>query len=1275
MTGWQFWVDRGGTFTDVVARRPDGSLVTRKVLSARPRDPAGPGGTPGDPGPETPDAAVEGIRLLLAEHAAHAEHTARAAHAEPAAHPGRAERPQHPGPAPAAPTIASLRMGTTVATNALLERTGERTALVITRGFRDALRIAYQNRPRIFDREIVLPDPLHERVIEVDERVTAEGQVLRQPDLDALEGPLRAARADGVRAVAVVLLHSHLYPDHEQRVGELAARVGFPQISLSSEVSPLMKLVPRGDTTVADAYLSPVLRRYVQRLGEALDVPRGRLLFMQSNGGLTDATRFRGKDAVLSGPAGGIVGMARMSELAGHDRVIGFDMGGTSTDVSHYAGTYPRVLTHTVAGVRLRAPMLDIHTVAAGGGSVLHFDGSRYRVGPDSAGADPGPACYRAGGPLTVTDANLMLGRIQPDHFPRVFGPDRDQPLDGALVRHRFAALAAEITRRTGDDRTPEQVAEGYLRIAVANIANAVTRISVQQGHDVTRYALTTFGGAGGQHACRVADSLGIRTVLVPPLAGVLSALGIGLADLAALRERSVEAPLGPATTPRVRDTADALEATARAELLAEGVPDEDVRVTRRARLRYDGTDTTLTVDLGEPDTMARAFEDRHRAVYSFALDRPIVVESVSVEAVGPTDPPDLSSLAPPATAPEPPAEAALHTGGAWRRAPLHRRAHLSPDLAVTGPALITEDGATTVVDEGWRATLHPAGHLVLERTTAPADSRTGTTADPVLLEVFNNLFMSIAEQMGARLESTAQSVNIKERLDFSCALFDPDGDLVANAPHIPVHLGSMGTSVKEVIRRRGRTIRPGDAYAVNDPYHGGTHLPDVTVITPVFARPTDTRTEAEAEAEAATGPGAQTPGAPLFFVASRGHHAEIGGTAPGSMPADSRTLAEEGVLFDDWLLAEDGRFREAETLQLLTTATHPSRDPDTNLADLRAQIAANHKGVDEVRRVIDDFGLDVVQAYMRHVQDNAEESVRRVIDTLRDGAHTYETDSGAVIRVRVTVDRAARAATIDFTGTSPQLTTNFNAPSAVVVAAVLYVFRTLVADDIPLNDGSLRPLHIVVPPGSLLAPRAPAAVVAGNVETSQAITGALYAALDVQAEGSGTMNNVTFGNDRHQYYETIASGSGAGDGFHGTSVVQTHMTNSRLTDPEVLEWRLPVLLEEFAVRHGSGGAGRWHGGDGAVRRIRFREPMTVSTLSQHRRVPPYGLAGGAPGALGTDRVEHPDGTVLHLDGSDTVAVRPGDVLVIETPGGGGYGPPPPHTTEAGDESDGPGAY
>ena len=1193
--GWQFWVDRGGTFTDIVARRPDGRLLTHKLLSENPA--------------RYRDAAVAGIRALL----------------------GTAEGV----PVPVA-QVEAVRMGTTVATNALLERKGERTLLVITRGFGDALRIAYQNRPRIFDRHIVLPEMLYERVVEVDERIAAEGAVLRAPDLELLGEQLRQAHADGIRAVAVVCLHSYLYPAHEREIGKLAEQVGFVQISLSSEVSPLMKLVPRGDTTVVDAYLSPVLRRYVNQVSDQMGGVR--LMFMQSNGGLAEAGHFRGKDAILSGPAGGIVGMVRMSALAGFDHVIGFDMGGTSTDVSHYAGEYERVFNTQVAGVRLRAPMLDIHTVAAGGGSILHFDGTRYRVGPDSAGADPGPACYRGDGPLTVTDANVMLGRIQPAHFPAVFGPGGEQPLDDEIVRRRFTELAAAIRTATGDERSPEQVAEGFLRIAVANMANAVKKISVQKGHDVTRYVLTTFGGAGGQHACAVADALGIRTVLVPPMAGVLSALGIGLADTTAMREQSVEIRLETAALERLATVADSLEQSARAELLDEGIPAERIRVVRRVHLRYDGTDTAVPVELAGLEAMTTAFEATHRAMYSFLMDRPLIAGAISVEATGLTEQPDLSHLgdqvADSAGSPE---TVRVYSGGLWREAPLRHRERMRPGETMTGPAIIAEANATTVVDNGWQAKMTQSGHLLAERVVAPVQPDAGTEADPVLLEIFNNLFMSIAEQMGFRLEATAQSVNIRERLDFSCALFDPDGDLIANAPHIPVHLGSMGSTVREVIRRRVGAMRPGDVYAVNDPYHGGTHLPDITVVTPVF----------DAAGEHV-----------LFFVASRGHHAEIGGITPGSMPANSHEIHQEGVLFDNWLLAENGQFRETATLRLLTEAPFPSRNPDTNLADLRAQIAANQKGVDEVGKMIDHFGLDVVQAYMRHVQDNAEEAVRRVIDRLDDGEYRYTMDSGATIAVRVIVDRASRSATIDFTGTSPQLDTNFNAPSSVATAAVLYVFRTLVADEIPLNDGCLRPLHIVIPEGTMLAPTYPAAVVAGNVETSQAITGALFAALRVQAEGAGTMNNVTFGNERHQYYETLGSGSGAGDGFDGASVVQTHMTNSRLTDPEVLEWRFPVLLREFDIRRGSGGAGRWRGGDGAVRRIQFTEPMVVSTLSGHRRVAPYGMAGGSPGALGRNRVERADGSTVELAGCDSTEVQPGDTLVIETPGGGGYGTP-----------------
>ncbi|MGW1297895.1 hydantoinase B/oxoprolinase family protein [Streptomyces sp. NPDC002533] len=1198
MTGrWEFWIDRGGTFTDIVGRRPDGRLTTRKLLSH-------------DPG-RYDDAAVAGIRLLLG---------------------------LDPGEPVPADRVAAVRMGTTVATNALLERRGEPTVLLITQGFRDALRIAYQNRPRLFDRHIVLPGTVHERVIEVPERIDAHGRTVRPLELDPVREQLRAAHAEGLRSAAVVLMHGYRHPAHERAVAEAAREAGFTQVSSSHEVSPLIRLVPRGDTTVVDAYLSPVLGRYVDEVAARLDGIR--LMFLQSNGGLREAARFRGKDAVLSGPAGGVVGMVRTSQQAGHDRVIGFDMGGTSTDVSHYAGEFERELGTQVAGVRMRAPMMSIHTVAAGGGSVLHFDGSRYRVGPDSAGADPGPACYRRGGPLTVTDANVMLGRVQPAHFPAVFGADGDLPLDAGHVRERFTELADEVGRATGRRPDEAEAAAGFLEIAVLNMANAVKKISVQRGHDVTRYALTGFGGAGGQHVCAVADALGIDTVLVPPLAGVLSAYGIGLADATAMREQSVEAELDETVRERVERLCAELADRTRDGLRADGVPDSAITTRARVLLRYAGTDAALPVDLDTEAAMAEAFAAAHRARFGFTMDKPVVVETVSVEATGATDATGDGGSRTPDPAPregalQPRDTVLMYAEGREQQAPLYRREDLRPPDTVTGPAIVAEDDATTVVDPGWQAEAAPTGHLVLTRSSPrPERTAVGTRVDPVMLEVFNNLFMSIAEQMGVRLENTAHSVNIKERLDFSCALFDAEGNLIANAPHIPVHLGSMGESIKEVLRRNEGTLRPGDVYAVNDPYHGGTHLPDVTVVTPVFDE-----------------------GKLRFLVASRGHHAEIGGITPGSMPAFSRTIHEEGVLFDNWLLVRDGRLREDETRDLLTSAPYPSRSPDTNLADLRAQIAANEKGIAELRRMTDQFGADVVDAYMGHVQDNAEESVRRIVAGLHDGHCRYETDGGAVIQVRLTVDRDARSAHLDFTGTSPQQPGNANAPRSVVMAAVLYVFRTLVGEDIPLNSGCLKPLDVTIPPGSMLDPAYPAATVAGNVETSQAVTGALYGAIGGQAEGSGTMNNLTFGNDHVQYYETIASGSGAGDGFDGADAVQTHMTNSRLTDPEILEWRLPVRLESFAVREDSGGAGRWHGGNGVERRIRFLEPVTVALLSGHRRVPPYGAGGGEPGALGEQHIERAGGEVIPLAGCDTAELEAGDVLVVRTPGGGGYGP------------------
>ncbi|MFI7066397.1 hydantoinase B/oxoprolinase family protein [Kribbella sp. NPDC050124] len=1191
---WEFWIDRGGTFTDVVARRPDGSLVTYKLLSENPG--------------RYQDAAVEGIRRLLEV---------------PAGERIPAER------------IDVVKMGTTVATNALLERKGESTVLVITKGFRDALRIAYQNRPRIFAREIVLPELVYSTVIEADERLAADGKVLVPLDERAVADDLQRAYHDGLRSVAVVSLHGYRYPRHEAVVGDIARRIGFTQISLSHECSPLMKVVSRGDTTVVDAYLSPILRRYVDQVAAELDGVR--LMFMQSSGGLAEAHAFRGKDAILSGPAGGVVGMARTTTAVGFNRVIGFDMGGTSTDVSHFAGEFERELETLVAGVRMRAPMMSIHTVAAGGGSILHYDGSRYRVGPGSAGADPGPASYRRGGPLTVTDANVMLGRVQPDFFPAVFGENGDERLDAGVVRLMFGELAEAI----GDGRTPEEVAEGFAGIAVANMANAIKKISVQRGYDVTRYVLATFGGAGGQHACAVADALGMTQVLIHPLAGVLSAYGMGVADVAALRERAVEATLSYEVLPELARILDELTDDAGHELEGEGIPADRIRAIRRALLRYDGTDTAVAVSVGDVDEMVAEFEASYRRRFSFLMPgRPIVVEAVSLELLGAAGSGEDNWIRQDRRGDELRAMARvpMFSAGAWVDVDLYQRDDVVPGDRVDGPAIVAEANATTVVEAGWRAEVHELGHLLLSRVAArPAQQDIGTEVDPVMLEIFNNLFMSIAEQMGVRLQSTSQSVNIKERLDFSCALFDAEGHLIANAPHIPVHLGSMGESIKMVIAGNPGRMAPGDTYVLNNPYRGGTHLPDITVVTPVFDR---------------TGKDI------LFYVASRGHHAEIGGITPGSMPANSTRIEEEGVLIDNWLLVSGGELRERETVDLLRSALHPSRNPDTNIADLRAQVAANEKGVEELLAMVDHFGLDVVSAYMEHVRRNAAEAVQRVIPTLRDGSYSYELDSGARIEVAVRVDAAARTAEIDFTGTSAQQAGNGNAPSSVVMAAVLYVFRTLVDDEITLNSGCLEPLRVIIPPGTMLSPEYPAAVAAGNVEVSQAVTGALYAALGVQAEGSGTMNNVTFGNDRHQYYETVASGAGAGEGFAGADVVQTHMTNSRLTDPEVLEWRYPVQLDSFEIREGSGGAGRWRGGNGARRRIRFLEPMTVSTLASHRRVPPYGMAGGLPGDLGRQWIERADGSVTAMAGNDSLPVAAGDVLVLETPGGGGYGLP-----------------
>ncbi|HET7679185.1 MAG TPA: hydantoinase B/oxoprolinase family protein [Xanthobacteraceae bacterium] len=1260
---WDFWIDRGGTFTDLVGRRPDGALVAHKLLSENPEAYA--------------DAAVQGIRDLFGLQSAE--------------------------PIPAA-RIGAVKMGTTVATNALLERKGARTLLLITKGFGDALKIGYQARPKIFAKHIIKPDVLYERVIEVDERVRADGTVERAPDLDVLRPALEAARADGIAAVAIVFMHGYRYPAHEQRVAALAREIGFPQVSVGHEVSPLIKLIGRGDTTVVDAYLSPILRRYVERVSDEMstggslssplpdrgreeeDAERGggktKLMFMTSAGGLTAAELFQGKDAILSGPAGGVVGLAETGRAAGFAKLIGFDMGGTSTDVSHFDGDYERSFETEVAGVRMRAPMMLIHTVAAGGGSVLHFDGARFRVGPDSAGANPGPKSYRRGGPLTVTDANLMVGKLMPDLFPKIFGPQQNQALDAEAVRVAFAALAREV------GRGPEEVADGFLRIAVENMANAIKKISVQRGYDVTRYALNCFGGAGGQHACLVADALGMTTVLIHPFSSLLSAYGMGLADIRATRQQAIELPLNAAAVAVLNKTAARLGREAAKEVARQGVPPGKIKVLVRAHIRYAGTDTALEIAAfvipgraeraspesistrrgyrfrasplrGSPGMTKRiqsAFEKAHKSRFGF-IDRTkeLVIEAVSVEAVGGgakfREPLRRKSGA---KLPSPARRTKFFSGGKFHPARVFTRDQLKPGAKIPGPAIVIEPHQTVVIEKGWRAELTGKNHLVLTRATRlKRQSAIGTKADPVMLEVFNNLFMAIAEQMGVALQNTAYSVNIKERLDFSCAVFSADGTLVANAPHMPVHLGSMDRAVETVIRQNP-AIRPGDVFAINAPYNGGTHLPDITVCTPVFGTlPRDSEARAK-RASKGDGPG-RNPRI-LFWVASRGHHADIGGIAPGSMSPEAVTIGEEGVYIDNFKLVDRGRFREQELQALLNGAAYPARNPAQNIADLKAQIAANEKGAQELRKMVAQFGLATVQAYMGHVQDNAAESVRRVIDRLHDSAFIYEMDQGTRIQVKISVDRKQREATVDFTGTSPQQGDNFNAPEPVTRAAVLYVFRVMVDDDIPMNAGCLRPINIVIPKRSMLSPEYPAAVVAGNVETSQAVTNCLFGALGAMAAAQGTMNNLNFGNARYQYYETICSGSPAGPGFPGTDAMHTHMTNTRLTDPEVLELRYPVLLEDFHIRKNSGGRGQWKAGDGVSRTIRFLEKMQCTILSGHRRVRPFGLAGGEAGQVGENRVRRNDGRIEKLKGCDSTVLDAGEAVTIRTPTAGGYG-------------------
>ncbi|MGJ3231369.1 MAG: hydantoinase B/oxoprolinase family protein [Oceanicaulis sp.] len=1190
-SAFEFWIDRGGTFTDVIGRGPDGSLTAMKLLSNS---------------DAYADAATEGVRRVLG---------------------------LETGAAIPEGALASVKMGTTVATNALLELDGAQTLFLVTKGFGDILLIGDQTRADIFALAIERPAPLAHSV-EIAGRIAFDGEEIAPLDEDAAREALDAARAEGFESVAIALLNAHVNDGHERRLGDLARAAGFEHVTLSSAASPLIKLVPRASTAVIDAYLQPVLREYVGRVDRGL--AGAPLYFMQSGGGLSRAGAFHARNAVLSGPAGGVVGMALTARQAGYDKVIGFDMGGTSTDVSRYDGkAYARTDTAVLDGRILRAPMLSVHTVAAGGGSVLTFDGERARVGPKSAGADPGPACYGRGGPAAVTDANVVLGRIQADWFPRVFGPDHDGPLDAEAARARLASLAEAMGVESA-----EAAAEGFLAVAVEAMADAIKQISTAQGIDPRGYALNAFGGAGGQHACKVAEALGMTTALIHPQAGLLSAYGIGLAPIRDSREAGVETALDDEALARAGSALDALEREAQLSVEAQG--GAQVRTAREVRLRAAGSDTAIPVDWGSRGEIEDRFAEAHERLFGFKPDAGgLVLDSVAAEAEGaPKGAAGAQAqLQDQEGEPAPAGSARLWTGEGFEPVEVFELARLGAGARIEGPSLIMDKNQTLVVDPGWAARRLSDGMLVLEHRRAEAAGRSaGVQLDPITLELFNRRFMSVAEQMGVVLERTAHSVNIKERLDFSCAVFDSKGDLVANAPHMPVHLGSMSASVKAALANHP-DLGPGDAVALNAPYNGGTHLPDITVIQPVC----------------------DAAGERLFFVAARGHHADVGGIAPGSMPPFSRRIEEEGVVFDAVKILAGGRFDTERVKAVLASGPHPARRPDQNIADLKAQLAACARGARELHAMIEADGLEVVRAYMAHVQTNAEAAVRRVIGALGDGEAEMALDDGAVIKVAITVDREARSARIDFTGTSAQLGDNFNAPSAVARAAVLYVLRCLVDDAIPLNEGCLKPIDLVIPEGSLLDPQPPGAVVAGNVETSQLVVDALFAATGRMAAAQGTMNNFTFGDAERQYYETICGGAGAGErldgrGFDGASAVHTHMTNSRLTDPEVLELRYPVRILEHAVRRGSGGRGRWSGGDGSVRRIEVLEPMTVSLLSGRRSVSPPGLAGGAAGRPGAQRVVRADGTVESLQARFSLSAQRGDVIEIETPGGGAFG-------------------
>jgi len=1264
---WQFWIDVGGTFTDCFACRPDGSLLRHKVLSS--------GVTKGEIGAVTTDGGGiidparrgepadfwRGYAFRLLDDQGTTIDERVVAHSDGAGGGIGLDRPfREPAlegqayelsAGEEAPVLAirfllglrldqdipplALKLGTTRGTNALITRRGARTAFVTTRGFADILRIGYQNRPRLFDLTIEKPDPLFEAVVEIDERVATDGQVLLRPDSERIRSSLAHLRDRGIESLAVCLLNAYCQPQHERLVGQIAHEVGFAEISLSHQIAPLIKIVSRGDTTLVDAYLNPVLRSYVGDLRNALDRHGASdIRLLTSAGGLASADQFVGKDSILSGPAGGVVGFSRVARAAGFERAIGFDMGGTSTDVSRYDGRFELEYETEKAGVRVVAPMMAIETVAAGGGSICHFDGVKLAVGPDSAGAEPGPACYGRGGPLTVTDVNFFLGKVLPDYFPF--------PLNRQAVRRRLEQLCKDIERASGKRYEPRELAAGFLKVANTNMANAIRSISIAKGYDPRDYVLVSFGGAAPQHACAVAGELGVRKILNHPDAGILSAYGIGLADVVRHRAEGVYREYSEETIRELDSVLLRLTDQARQEVIAEGVSPDRIEAIHSFDLRYKGLDAFLTVPAPTEGTYAQCYAREHRRRYGYVHeDRPLEIVAAKVEVVGRSSKQLPRSRSVPPSSPQPVATAPVHFDGQTYQTSVFRRAELRAGDAILGPAIVVESVSTTVVDPGWNARMLTGGELLVEEETkgrkCPSIS---AQADPVMLEVFNNQFAAIAEQMGITLRNTASSVNIKERLDFSCALFTPSGDLVVNAPHIPVHLGAMSETVKHIVAANPR-ISPGDVFVTNDPYCGGSHLPDVTVVTPVH----DT-----------------DGGRLLFFTASRAHHAELGGVSPGSMPPFSENLAEEGILIRDFKLVDAGRSRVDQLRELLTSGPYPSRSPNDNLADIAAQVAANQEGANDLVALVERYTLPVVEAYMGHIQEAAERKMRAALSRFADGRHEFVDHlvDGSPIAVAVAIN--GDSAVIDFTGTGPVLPGNLNANRAIVTAAVTYCLRCLIHDDIPMNQGVLAPIEMILPECLLNPPRrdspeACAAVVGGNVETSQRVVDVLLGALNVAAASQGTMNNLLFGDDTFGYYETICGGSGATRNGPGADAVHTHMTNTRLTDPEVIEQRYPVRVKQFSIRHGSGGNGRHRGGDGVIRRLEFLRMLDVSILSQRRgSYASYGVEGGEAGALGRNALARHDGTEEALAGRAKFTARPGDVLSVETPGGGGWG-------------------